>query len=368
MTTEEARDLLKRYNAGQCTEAEKALVERSFLEYNEDIADLPQEHVQKIKEEIYAKLPIHKTKTLGFWQGVAAIAAIALITFGIWNVYERFVPQQPKTEIISDVLAGGNRATLKLSDGQTINLDSNKNGVIINNRDLTYNDGTRLANVAEQANSTAPQTLTTPNGGQWQIVLSDGTKVWLNAASSLTYPVSFGSAKNRMVELKGEAFFEVSPNKAKPFIVKSATQTVEVLGTHFNINNYQDDGNTITTLVEGSVKVNSPLQKVVLKPNQQSVLSQGGIKVQEADLLTALAWKNGKIEFRDADIQTIMKQISRWYDIDVAFKGEIPQRTFNGGISRQSNLSVLLKILEYNDIHFTIEKDANSRNKLIVTP
>lgn len=364
MTTEEARALLERYNAGKCTEAEKALVERSFLEYNEAIADLPQERVQEIKEEIYLKLPIHKTKRLGFWQGMAAIAAIALITFGLWHIYDRFVPHA-KTEIIADVLPGGNKATLTLANGEIIDLNGSKNGVVVSGEKISYLDGT---NLASDKGKMALQTLTTPNGGQYQIVLEDGTKVWLNAASSLSYPASFSSANQRKVELVGEAYFEVAHDKDKPFIVKSQTQTIEVLGTHFNINNYQDEGNTITTLVEGSVKVNTPSQQVILKPNQQSLVKKSNINVQQADLETSLAWKNGKIEFKDADIKSIMKQISRWYDIEVEYRGDIPKRKFDGSISRQSNLSVLLDILSFNEIHFVLEQENNSSKKLIVTP
>jgi len=367
MDTEAARQLLIKYNAGECTEAEQALVENSFLQYNEHEIDISNERIEEIGRQIYAELPIHHNgaRPINLWLGAAAIAALALLSIGSWNLFDRYIFPQNQI-IVKDVSPGSNKATITLDNGQTINLSGSKNGVVINGDDLTYLDGT---SINETEKNSAIQMLNTPNGGQYQIVLSDGTKVWLNAASSLKYPTSFANAKERNVELLGEAYFEVAHKDKQPFIVKTPTQTVEVLGTQFNINNYNDDGVTITTLVQGSVKVtNESPQQSILSPNQQSLLTNKAIKVQEADIKTALAWKNGKIKFKDANIQAIMKQISRWYDIDVEFKGEVPDRIFNGSVSRTSNLSVVLKILAYSDIHFTIEKDQNSRNKLIVTP
>jgi transmembrane sensor len=369
METEEAKQLLIKYNAGECTEAEKALVESSFLEYNEYEIDILPERIAEIGEQIYEELPSNnKTgKSINLWLGIAAIAAITLLTIGSWHIFDRFtLPTERK--IVQDVAPGGNKATITLANGKTINLSDTKSGVTINGNNLRYLDGAVISNVNEQDKSLVLQTLSTPKGGQYQILLSDGTKVWLNASSSVRYPISFSEAKERVVEVVGEAYFEVAPNKAKPFIVKTTTQTVEVLGTHFNINNYKDEGSTVTTLVEGSVRViNLSSHYAILKPGQQSLISGNNINVQDADIETDLAWKNGRIEFKDANIQSIMKQISRWYDIEVEFKGEIPKRTFNGGISRESNLSVLLKILEYSDIHFIIEQGQNSRKKLIVT-
>lgn len=367
MNTEEAKQLLIKYNAGKCTEAEKSLVESSFLEFNEQQLDISDEEIIEIGERIYRELPISRRKALkiNLFRSVGAIAAISLLTTGTWIIFDR-LNLEPSKQIIQDISPGRNQARITLENGETINLNGAKTTVVVSSKGLVYSDGSTVSTLPQQAGI---QIFSTPKGGQYQIILQDSTKVWLNASSSLKYPISFENANQRSVELIGEAYFEVAPNKAKPFLVKSSLQTVEVLGTHFNINDYKDDGNTVTTLLEGSVRIANPSSKqIVLRPNQQSIVGHHGINVQDADLETALAWKNGRLEFKNADIRTILKQASRWYNIEVEYRGEITKRTFDGGISRSSNLSVLLKILAYSGIHFTIERQENLTYKLIVTP
>lgn len=367
MNTEEAKRLLIKYNAGKCTEEEKSLVENTFLDFNEHDIDISDEQIAEIGRQVYSELPISRKQSLKttVWKGIGAIAAITLLTVGTWDIFDR-INREPIKKVIEDVSPGTNQATITLSNGKTISLNSSKDAVRINNKQLSYSDGTAITNVDQHS---IVQTFSTPRGSQYQLILEDGTKIWLNASSSLKYPTSFENAKQRTVELSGEAYFEVTPNKSKPFVVKSSEQTIEVLGTHFNINDYRDNKNTITSLIEGSVRVtNLNSKQVVLKPNQQSIVSNRDISVQDADLETSLAWKNGRLQFKDATIKEILKQASRWYNIEVEYKGKIPNRTFNGGISRSSNLSVLLKILAYSGIQFTIEKQDNSIYKLIVTP
>ncbi|TKC00030.1 FecR family protein [Pedobacter cryotolerans] len=369
MTDQEANDLLIKYKQGICTEAEKTLLEAWFLTYNEQDVDLSQEHIKKIGNQIYAELPIPTpVKKINLWTGIAAIAAITLLTIGSWHIFDRY--DIPKQQVIAEeIVPGGNKAILTLDNGQTISLNSNKNAIVIIGTGTSYTDGTRIA---KGTNTNAPQTLTTPTGGEYQIILADGTKVWLNAESSLTYPTNFEKVSERHVQLTGEAYFEVKKlaannGKKVPFYVSTGSQKVEVLGTSFNINSYLDNNNTITTLLEGSVKISKNKNSALLKPGQQALVSRNEIKVKDADMETAMAWKNGRIEFKDADLQEIMKQVSRWYNIEVEYQGDIPRRKFNGSISRKSNLSVLLKILAYSDIHFNIVQD-NNQNKLIVTP
>jgi transmembrane sensor len=369
MTNEEAKKLIEKYNTDQCTEAEKALVEQWFLSFNEHDIDLSQEQIENIGHQIYAELPIAApVKKINLWTGIAAIAAITLLTIGFWHIFDRH--DIPKQQVIAEEIApGGNKAILTLGNGQTISLNGNKNAIVIIGNGIIYTDGTR---VTKGTNTNATQTLTTPTGGEYQIILADGTKVWLNAESSLTYPTNFEKASERNVQLTGEAYFKVKKliannGKKVPFYVSTSSQKVEVLGTSFNINSYLDNNNTITTLLEGSVKVSKNKNSALLKPGQQALVSRNEIKVQDADMETAMAWKNGRIEFKDADLKEIMKQVSRWYNIGVEYQGDIPKRKFNGSISRKSNLSVLLKILAYSDIHFSIVQD-NNQNKLIVTP
>ncbi|WP_293297336.1 FecR family protein [Pedobacter sp. UBA4863] len=374
MENEEIKKLIKKYNAGHCTDEEKALLENWYFQYNEDDADLSPQRISEIGKQVYAELPVPKKadKRVSLLKGVVTIITFTALTIASWHLFDKFM--LPTEQMVAqDVSPGGNRATLTLTNGKTIDLKGDKNGLAISGKQLKYLDGSVVDGAEQSDKDFAPQKLSVPNGGQYHVVLSDGTKVWLNAASSLTHPASFANAENRIVELTGEAYFEVKPfertGKKIPFIVKTAKQTVEVLGTQFNINSYEDEGSIVTTLIEGSVRVSgSALKPVILKPDQQSVVSSTGIQIKNTDMETDLAWRNGMMEFRNADIKTIMKEISRWYDIKVEYRGKIADRQFSGSVSRSSNLSVLLKILAYSDIHFMIENDNNKQKKLIVTP
>jgi len=285
----------------------------------------------------------------------------------------------PAKEIAStqaNIVPGSNKAILTLSNGQKVQLNSdtvatiNDGKLAIKNKngELSYNDSKEVV----------MNTMETPNGGQYQITLSDGTKVWLNAASSITYPTAF-NGESRNVKITGEVYMEVAKDRKHPFIVDVAgTSKVEVLGTSFNINAYSDEGVIKTTLVEGSVRVGASgavLAKndIILKPGQQAIAatstggqaaSGAGITVKDAvDIEQTLAWRNGLFDFSDADIKTIMRQIARWYNLEVAYEGNIPKREFSGKISRNTNLSDVLKILEQSSIHFRFEN-----RKIIVTP
>lgn len=279
----------------------------------------------------------------------------------------------------NDLPPGKYRARLTLADGSTIVLDSvntdsltrqgmatvaNKNGK------LEYNTaGTNGKHIASAMN-----TLTTAKAETYQLMLSDGGKVWLNAQSSIRYPVAF-SGDVRKVEVTGEAYFEVAPSlkvlpngqKVKrPFIVSANGMEVEVLGTHFNINNYSDEAAIKTTLLEGKVKVTKGSALTVLLPGQQAQLNKqtGQIKKKEnVDVDEAVAWRFGYFQFSDANLQTVLRQLVRWYDVDISYEGKVPEMSFMGKIPRNSNLSNVLKILETNDVHFRIEG-----KRIIVSP
>ncbi|WEK18415.1 MAG: FecR family protein [Candidatus Pedobacter colombiensis] len=320
---------------------------------------------------------------------MAAAAVLAMISIGIYF----YNPAPDREKIINsltatnDVPPGSNKAILTLADGRTVELSGDKQSVITKANELTYNDGTKIISKGKIKNQQV--VLTTPRGGQYQIVLSDGTKVWLNAASTLKYPAVF-EGNERVVQLSGEAYFEVtklhkSPTKKMPFIVKTATQQVEVLGTHFNINNYPDEAAVKTTLIEGAVLVSVTStnfrpkneQQVkpnsqLLKPNQQSIIAKNSesIKVVEVNPATVLDWKNGDFIF-DTDIKTIMRQISRWYNVDIVYKGNITEEELAGTISRSKNLTEVLKVLqETNKVHFKLEDAVSpgSEKRLIVMP
>ncbi|WP_214225954.1 FecR family protein [Pedobacter sp. B4-66] len=261
-------------------------------------------------------------------------------------------------EVAINIPPGGNKAILTLSNGSKILLTDAENGEISNKSGIKITktgDGELVYEITGKVeNETkALNTIETPRGGQYKINLPDGTKVWLNAESSLKFPIAFESIGNRLVELSGEAYFEVAHNKDQPFIVKTSKQELEVLGTTFNINTYENESFTTTTLLEGSVKITHDNQTKVIKKGQEAKV-RDDIKVEPAHD-NAVAWKNGIISFTNADIRTIMRQVSRWYDINVKYEGEIPARLFTGEVSRQANLSELIGILETSKIKFKLD-------------
>jgi ferric-dicitrate binding protein FerR (iron transport regulator) len=310
------------------------------------------------------------------WFRVSAAAAlIAVLATGAWFFVGRKGPgQAPLTAQKSappapaDVLPGSNKALLTLDDGSTIALDSAKSGSLTrqgNTRVLKSEDGQLKYEpvTGDNAVGVSYNILSTPKGGQYKLVLPDGSQVWLNAASSIRYPAAF-SGKERKVEVSGEAYFEITKNASMPFRVLVDHQLkaihpmeIEVLGTHFNVNAYADETAIRTTLLEGLVKVAKGASSRLLRPGQQAQLQDNGeIRwIPDADTENAVAWKNGVFEFGDENLQTVMRQISRWYDVEVVYEGNIPADRFTGRVSRNTSLSGVLKILKLSDIRFTIE-------------
>lgn len=300
-------------------------------------------------------------RLLGYAAAIAVLLALG-ITLG---KYKKADEQKVLAHQKKDLLPGSNKAVLTLADGSKIILDDTKNGKIASERNVIINktqsgkviyDAMAAGQAPVVAQLVAMNTLTTPRGGQYEVVLPDGTRVWLNAASSLKYPTAF-TGNERRVDLTGEAYFEVSKNALKPFFVKTATQTVAVLGTHFNINSYPDEAATKTTLLEGSVKVMSTTgpATVKLKPGEQSINTISAINVKtDADLDEAISWKNGKFLFRNTELRTIMRQLSRWYDVDVEYQGNVAQKHYRGRISRNVPVSEIFEILKTSGINFTI--------------
>jgi len=268
----------------------------------------------------------------------------------------------------NDIKAGENKAILTLGDGSKIILDDAKNGILANqggNSVLKAAEGEVIYSFLSEAmdplteDLNAPliyNTIETPKGGKFQIKLPDGSKVWLNAASSLRFPTVFNGSK-RQVELKGEAYFEVSPDKSKIFEVNTRNQVVQVLGTHFNINAYLDEPTVNTTLLEGSVRVSDLRTNIsqLLKPGEQSQLSEQIEVINLKNTNEAVAWKEGYFQFDEADIKTVMRQIERWYDVSVVYEGYLPNYRFGGEIERNLSLLQVLKVLEKTKVHFRLE-------------
>ncbi|WP_316817674.1 FecR family protein [Pedobacter nyackensis] len=296
------------------------------------------------------------------WLSIAATVLILFSASFFFIYHKNELPQQTTKLIKQTIVPGGNRAMLTLADGTKVTLDDTDTGKIANqgavritktaNGRLEYN----ITNSSVKLNANKFNMIETPKGGKYQISLPDGTVVWLNSASTLKYPVDF-KGKERKVELSGEAYFEVSSNKKMPFRVISGSQVIEVLGTHFNVNSYKDDNNWETTLLEGSVRVSNLKNQSILKPGQQARIEKNEIiSISEADIEEVMAWKNGYFKFHKEDIETIMKKVSRWYDVNVEFKGPISQEKFSGTISMTKNINQILEILEITDaVHFKIE-------------
>lgn len=329
--------------------------------------------LQKILQPSNDVVEMHSKRKHFGWLKVAA-AAIIILMLGS-GAYLRFNRSSQNDKITAniktpklthDVTPGSNKALLLLADGSSIVLDSASKGTLVqqgNTEISKIDDGSLVYNAANNSSTILYNTLSTPRGGQYQITLPDGTKVWLNAASSLRYPTAF-VGKQREVELNGEAYFEVSQlyssggREKVPFIVSLKGMKVEVLGTHFNVMAYDDENSIKTTLLEGSVKVIKANEVSMLKAGQQAAFIKKENKISlisNPDLELAVAWKNGYTSFRSADIKSIMRQVARWYNVDVVYETDIPERTFTGEVPRDARLSELLKIFEASKIHFIIE-------------
>jgi transmembrane sensor len=294
------------------------------------------------------RLPVFRRQSV-WW----AAAVFILLASGAWLWFSRSSRAPGPIQTLSlahDALPGGNRALLTLANGSRITLDSAANGTLTQQGNASV---TKLANgrLAYTALPGAPaQTLynilSTPRGGQYQLILPDGTKVWLDAASSIRYPTAF-TASDRQVSITGQAYFEVAHDKRKPFSVLAAGTEIRDIGTAFNINAYADELAERVTLVEGSVAVSQHGRRLILQPGQQAQVSMDDLELaKNPDIDAALAWKNGKFQFGDAaDISEIMRQLARWYDVDVEYKG-MPSGHIGGTISRDINVSQVFKMLE----------------------
>ena len=292
------------------------------------------------------------------WPYAAAVVILALI--GITYTRLQQVDEVTSKKISYEIKPGSNKATLTLANGSKIDLATASLGQLANQSDVLIHktaEGKLLYDLDKRTSvkpTLGQNIISTPAGGQFQLQLPDGTKVWLNASSSLKYPASFSGLDLRQVELNGEAYFEVAHDQNHPFFVKTTYQTIRVLGTHFNVNSYIDENRTITTLAQGSIQVSDGTNVKMIAPGEQAMTSPTAFVLDRADLETALAWKNGELLFKNADIQTIMRQVSRWYNVSVKYEGPITKRTFSGSMPRNSNLSALLKVLALNDIHVEI--------------
>jgi len=324
---------------------------------NKAIADWNVEDTESSLLKLRAKRDNTTQKEKLWWPYAAAVAAFFAI--GIYFYQHSIERQNIPTALVNDVAPGTSKAILRLSDGSIIQLDSTVSGAIAQQSGISIiktEDGSLIyqVNNNEKAASGQYNTIEVPRGGKYQVRLPDGSKVWLNAASTLKYPVSFNEREERRVELSGEAYFNIAHNKSQPFVVKTTKQEVTVLGTEFNVSAYPDEMKTTTTLLKGSVRVKAG-NLAMLKPGQQTILSDGNLLVQTADTEGTIGWKNGMFLFYRTDMRTIMRQLGRWYNIEVDMS-TIPDNQFYGEISRDVKLSEVLTMLEAaSNMKFKIE-------------
>lgn len=301
--------------------------------------------------------------------GIAVAAAVLLfMLIGIWFFTIYTVDRSPAIVNTVDIAPGGNKATLAMENGNTIDLSEVQHGIVIG-REITYLDGTPVQNrqaTGATHESVSQLILTTPKGGTYRVTLSDGTNVWLNASSTLRYPSRFAESE-RIVKLEGEAYFDVS--KGVPFKVVSSGQTVEVLGTQFNVSAYPDEQQVQTTLVEGIVQVAAESQSLSMRllPGEQSTLIDAHLKKNRADIASVIAWKEDLFSFNETELRVVMNQLSRWYDVTVEYQGTIPVTYYYGAISRQESLANVLDLLRQSGLNFKIDKTGGT-NKVVVLP
>jgi ferric-dicitrate binding protein FerR (iron transport regulator) len=379
ITKEEFLVLYQKYLDGECTPAEKELLaaysddmhlpDDVWTEQDTNPLEVRARIWQKLSENRREAIVIMPKRTNYRWLWTAASLALMAVLAGLLfmpakkNNAINIIVKKDKTTI----LPGSNKAYLTLANGNKIVLDDAKNG------QLAASAGVKVSKAANgvvvykfdrksggQGHPAIPEinTITTPRGGQYQVILEDGTKVQLNAASSIKFP-EFFNGSNREIELDGEAYFEVAKDKAHPFIVKANGTQVQVFGTHFNINAYSDNPDITTTLLEGSVKMSKGTAAVMLLPGQQGTVNQSGssIKVSQADVEANMAWINGFFVFHDQSIINIMRQVSRWYDVDIQYQdAEVQENEFGGTISKYKDIKELLDNIKLTgSIHYKIE-------------
>jgi ferric-dicitrate binding protein FerR (iron transport regulator) len=381
LTEEEKSELMEWIGNGPHKEEVIALMNTAWEEFNEEgvvFTDSQSEkmlhtiiHSQKAGESPEERISGKKI-TSKKWLVAASLSLLLVTAAYFWYSQPSSVSISASTQPVEtniDLPPGGNKAVLTLSNGKAIILDSVENGA------LAQQGGTKVVklqsgqlvyknqNLADRTQNISFNTLAVPRGGQYKLTLPDGSKVWLNAASSLKFPTAF-TGKKRQVELTGEAYFEISPDTKRPFSViipagisGTNQMVIEVLGTYFNVNAYKDEPAVRTTLLEGSVRVAQGSLSRLLQPGQQAQTTKGtnDINIIRPNLDEVIAWKNGIFRFDNEDLPTIMRKISRWYDIEVDFQENVPESRFSGMISRNTNLSQVLQVLEINGVHFKIE-------------
>ena len=363
MNPTDFKELLHKYNSGICSEDEKLLIESWYNEFNSArplaLSDDQIENIMALKPPVLTV--IHK-RSVGRWISIAA-AVLIIATSAVYFYLRQFpVVETEVGKVQQDVNPGTDKATLLLAGGERIILSDVKQGILKNeaNTVVRKTAAGHVVYSAAENNTDAPvvfNTMLVPKGGQYHLTLNDGTQIWLNSNSSITFPTRF-AGNERRVEVTGEAYFEVAHEASKPFKVLSKGQMIEVLGTHFNLNAYDDEPSVKTTLLQGSVKVTVSGKSEMLKPGEQAVFKDKSLTVNNPDLEVVMAWHDGDFVFKKQTVEEIMRTVSRWYDIDVDYQHYSPDnQTFTGVLSRSKSLSSVLQMMKSstNTLKFRVD-------------
>ncbi|MDR2283225.1 MAG: DUF4974 domain-containing protein [Sphingobacterium sp.] len=366
MIKEDIKAILDKIGTTELTVEEQAKVDLWLFQLHQrDESALSEEAIKSASSQIWTRLDISEVslapkRPVRLWHRWAMVAAlfVAIVATSVFILYRQGDTPTALADI-DQISPGKDGATLTLADGRTIAINDLTVGDIAEQSGVLITkgaDGQLIYEIKDtDAGKASYNTLTTSRGEQTKVRLPDGSLVYLNASSSLTYPTSFALTVQRIVKLAGEGYFQVAKDKEHPFVVRTENQEVVVLGTHFNVNTYDAD-HVITTLEEGAVKVNNGTVGKTIRPGEQTINASGKLKVQEADMEQVFAWKNGDFVFTGDDIQTVMKQLERWYDIEVIYEGPAINGLFYANISRQKEIAEVLKLLEKtNGVHFKIK-------------
>ena len=383
MDIEELHRLIVKYNSQEASPEEKKIVEEWFENIDGKVHSLDESELLELKQDLFIATQhkienkinpfTTKKRRLKLYVPLGLVAVISCVIFAS-ILFFKTKQNRPTTvsvvkNNVQEIKPGGNNAVLKIADGTEISLDEIANGEIaiqsgikvVKSKDgeIVYTSfGSPFKNI--QMN-----TITTPKGGEYHVILADGTQAWLNAGSSITFPTIFNGV-DRRVAIRGEVYFEVAKNKDKPFLVSTGLSQIKVLGTHFNVNTYDDEESEKTTLLEGSIEIKTLKGTKLLMPGDQTSISKSSSKLKLTkveDMETVIAWKNGYFQFVDADMQSLMRQISRWYNIDILYNGQIPDKKYVGKIPRNLKVEKLIEMLSYSGINCAVKQ-----NKILVNP
>ncbi|MBO9673252.1 MAG: FecR domain-containing protein [Sphingobacteriaceae bacterium] len=373
-----AVSLLKKYLSGDCTVSEIEQVDQWFDSMDavpEDLAGLSDDQRKLVEDRIFQRIllnieakseqkiiPIHKKSirvSTILWAAASLILVLGAVLTWRYHSQQHQQDQTAKLHQAVHIKPGGNRAVLTLDDGSSVVLTDAKIGALANQQNVSVvktaeGELSYEVHTGPESSKITYNKITTPLGGKYSVVLPDGSKAWLNAKSSLRFPTAFTGAE-RIVQMTGEVYFEVAKNPKQPFKVQSRGTEISVLGTHFNVMAYEDEAEQKTTLLEGSIHLSSGKFSQLLKPGQQALVDPFGIKVNNnCDMEAVMAWRNDLFIFKDMEIKEIARQLARWYDIQVVFKGTPSKISYTGTISKDVELSELLSMLQFTGLKYEL--------------